>query len=159
MFCNPGFCNRIYVKDLKQNYSKCSWKPQNVCCSLEAVLWYLILVQRAYGTFWITGAGLHLAATLIKRMALFRFGVMSSAVLEQQNCLCREPETEEQEGNSCMLWVNVSLDATSDTGCEVIVSGWSYCGAVPGESWAEGLWKPELTQLLMDIGWRWFHFL
>lgn len=38
-------------------------------------------------------------SALIKRVALFRLGVVSSAVLEQQNCLCREPGTEEQEGN------------------------------------------------------------
>lgn len=116
------------MKDLKQNYSKCSWKTQNVCCSPEAVLW----CRGIRGAFWRTGAGLPWAA------ALFEDEVMSSAVFEQQSCFA-ESLNQERRGE-----LGDALGGCADG------SLWVTEGQC--QSWAEGL--SQLTPLQMDTGWQ-----
>lgn len=146
MFCNPEFCNRIYMKDLKQNYSKCSWKTQNVCCSLEAVLW----CRGIHGAFWITGAGLPWAVDLIKGWHCSGVGSCLQQCVSSRGGFAESLNQKSKRGaGGCFEWVSAWVPAVT-LGVQINHSVTE--GQCQRESWAEGLWKPQLTQLQMDTG-------
>lgn len=70
-----------------------------------------------HGAFWIAGAGLPWAADLIKGWHCSGMGSCLQQCLNNRAGFAESLNQQSKRGSWWMLWVNVSLDATSDTGC------------------------------------------